>query len=72
MQHPPPPRVPSLDADLAVALESEGVDEMQQFGRQKRHREVEDPVAEGHGRHQPLHGRHGDAVAAVVKCVLSN
>ena len=31
---------------------------------------AEGRVAEGHGRHQPLHGRHGDAVAAVEKWVL--
>ena len=38
---------------------------MKQFGREERHGEVEDPVAEGDGRHQPLHSRHGDALAAV-------
>ena len=38
---------------------------MEEFRREKRDGEVEDPVAEGDGRHQPLHSRHGDALAAV-------
>ena len=38
---------------------------MKEFWREKRDGEVEDPVAEGDGRHQPLHSRHGDALAAV-------
>ena len=57
----------SLYAGLAVALESESVDEMEQLGREERHGEVEDSVAEWDGRHQPLHGRHGDAVTAEAK-----
>ena len=43
---------------------------MKQFGREERHGEVEDPVAEGDGRHQSLHGRHGDALAADGKLQL--
>ena len=38
---------------------------MEEFRREKRDGEVEDPVAEGDGGHQPLYGRHGDALAAV-------
>ena len=44
----------SLDSGLSVAFEAEEVDDVEELRGQEGHGQVEDPVAEAHGRHETL------------------
>ena len=56
-----PGEVEGLNAGLAISLETENVNDVEQFWREERDGQVEEAVSKAHGRHQTLDraGRNG-------------